>query len=170
MSEGNFFGGHTTFFNSGTINNQAGSIINVYDLIVGLGNVTNNGTLVTITFTVGSVSGTTALTLYGVQLTNETEYITVNVNSGSVTVVGGSALPDNPPPSGPPSPPPSENKPPFPPIKPIGPTLIEVGTTYVYNSSTFDLEGGRVRLRFDWGDGSLSSWSNLVSSNASVSF
>jgi hypothetical protein len=170
VSEGDFFGGYTTFFNPGTINNQAGTIINVYDLIVGPGNVTTNGTLVTITFTAGSVSGTSALTLYGVQLTNETEYISVSVSSGSVTVVGGSAPPEGPPPSGPPSSPPSENQPPVPPLKPVGPTLIEVGTEYVYNSSAFDPEGGRVRLRFDWGDGSLSNWSGLVSSNTSVSF
>jgi len=170
VSEGTFFGGYNTFFNPGTINNQAGTIINVYDLIVGPGNVTTNGTLITVAFTAGSISGTSALTLYGVQLTNETQYITVSVSSGSVTVVGGSAPPEGPPPSGPPSSPPSENEPPFPPLKPVGPTLVEVGTTYVYNSSAFDPEGGRVRLRFDWGDGSLSNWSGLVSSNTSVSF
>lgn len=170
VSEGNFFGGYTTFFNPGTINNQAGTIINVYDLIVGPGNVTTNGSFVSITFTAGSVSGTTALTLYGVQLTNETQYINVNVISGSVTVVGGSAPPNNPPPNGPSSPPPAENKPPFPPMKPAGPTLIEVGTTYVYNCSAFDPDGDRVRLRFDWGDGALSNWSGLVSLNTSVSF
>ncbi|HVQ00730.1 MAG TPA: hypothetical protein VMT57_04375, partial [Candidatus Thermoplasmatota archaeon] len=48
VTEGDFFQGYSTFFNNGTIDNQAGTIINVYDLIVGQGNVTTNGSLVMI--------------------------------------------------------------------------------------------------------------------------
>jgi chitodextrinase len=169
VAEGDFFGGHTTFFNPGTINNQAGTIINIYDLIVGPGNVTTDGTLVTISFTARSASGTSALTLYEVQLTNETEYIDVSLHSGSVTVVGGSAPPSNPPPSEPPSSP-EVNAPPSAPVKPLGPALVESGVMYVYNGSAFDSDGDSVRLRCDWGDGSLSSWSTFVDSNVSVSF
>jgi PKD repeat protein len=165
VSEGGFFSGYTTFFNPGTINNQAGTIINIYDLIVGLGNVTNEGTLVTITFTARSSSGTSALTLYGVQLTNETEYISVSVQSGSVTVEGESA-PPTPPPSGPPS---EENSPPSAPLTPVGPSLVEVETVYQYNSSAVDPDGDQVRLRFDWGDGTRSNWSGFVTSATSVS-
>ncbi len=88
-----------------------------------------------------------------------------------MTVTGGSnPPPPNPPPSGPPeNPPASENTPPNAPLKPVGPTLVEAGTVYQYNSSAVDPDGDSVRLRFDWGDGSLSPWSNLVSSNTSVS-
>lgn len=164
VSEGDFFDGYTTFFNPGTINNQAGTIINIYDLIVGSGNVTQSGSFVNIAFTAGSVSGTTTVSLYDVRVTNETEYIEASVTSASVTVSGGSS-----PPSEPPSPP-LENEPPFAPVKPTGPTFIEIGAPYVYNSSAVDPKGGRVRLRFDWGDGSLSNWSDFVSSNSSVSF
>lgn len=167
VSEGNFFTGFTTFFNPGTINNQAGTIINVYDLIVGQGNVTSNGSFVTIAFTAGSTSGTSAVTLYGVQLANETEYINVSVRSASVTVTGGSSPPGGG--GGPPVSPPSGNEPPGAPVKPVGPTFIEMGTAYAYNSSAVDPEGGRVRLRFDWGDGTMSDWSSWVASNASVS-
>ena len=39
---------------------------------------------------------------------------------------------------------------------------------YQYNSSAVDPDGDSVRLRFDWGDGSLSPWSDLVSSGTSV--
>jgi chitodextrinase len=169
VSEGDFFEGYTTFFNPGIINNQAGTIINVYDLIVGQGNVTTNGSFVTIVFTARSISGSSAVTLYGVQVTNETEYINVSVSSASVMVTGGSSPPPSPPPSEPPVSPPIENAPLGAPVKPVGPAFIEAGTINIYNSSSFDPEGGRVRLRFDWGDGSFSDWSGFVNSNVSVS-
>jgi chitodextrinase len=168
ISEGDFFSGYTTFFSPGTINNQAGTVINVYDLIVGQGNVTSNGSLVSITFT-GVSSGTSAVTLYGVRLTNETEYINVSVVSGSITVTGGGTPPVNPPPSGPPVTPPAENVPPSAPLKPVGPAFVEMGAVESYASSSFDPDGGRVRLRFDWDDGSLSDWSAFVDANVSVS-
>lgn len=61
------------------------------------------------------------------------------------------------------------NHPPNAPIKPIGPTLVEAGTVYQYNSSAVDPDGDSVRLRFDWGDGSISPWSDFVASDTSVS-
>jgi len=163
VSEGDLFEGYTTFFNPGTMNNQAGTIVNIYDLIVGPGNVTSSGSFITINFTALSASGTTTLTLYDVRVTNETEYIEISVSSASVTVTGGS----NPPPSGPPSNPPG-NEPPLSPVKPDGPTFIELGTAYVYSSSAVDPDGDQVRLRFDWGDGSFSNWTGFVVSNTSV--
>ena len=167
VSEGDFFAGYTTFFNAGTIDNTAGRIINIYDLIVGPGNVTGAGSLVTINFTARSTSGTSALTLYDVRLTNESAYLSSSVVSGGVTVTGGSSPPPvTPPPDNPPA---GENTPPNAPLKPVGPTLVEAGTLYSYTSSAVDPEGDQVRLRFDWGDGSLSAWSGLVVSNMSVS-
>jgi len=92
------------------------------------------------------------------------------VVSGAVTVAGGSNPPPNPPPSEPPeNPPAEENTPPYAPLKPVGPTLIEAGTIYSYSSSAVDSDGNSVRLRFDWGDGYMSGWSDFVSSNTSVS-
>jgi len=42
VSEGDIFDGYTTFFNDGTIDNNAGTIVDVYGLIVGAGNVSDN--------------------------------------------------------------------------------------------------------------------------------
>jgi len=168
VSEGSFFKGYSTFFNSGTIDNVVGTIVGIYDLIVGPGNVTNTGTFIFVNFTAKSRSGTATLTLYdwGV-VTNETVLIPVNVTTARVTVNG--PPPYNPPPIEPSPPPPSQNQPPSSPMKPLGPALIGVGVPYVYNSSAVDPDGDRVRLRFDWGDGSLSNWTEFVSSNAQVS-
>ena len=88
VSEGNIFTGHTTFFNAGIINNVAGTIINIYDLIIGPGNVSSPGSLVTISFTGKTVSGTSVLDLSNVGVTNEVGYVSLSVSDGSVTVLG----------------------------------------------------------------------------------
>ncbi len=82
------------------------------------------------------------------------------------------------PPDNPPGPPPSVsteldfipeiNNPPDIPIKPSGPTFIELGVEYEYSTSTVDDDGNQVRFRFDWGDGNYSDWSEFVTSNVSV--
>jgi len=170
VSEGSFFDGYNTFFNAGIIDNVAGTIVNIYDLIIGPGNVTGAGSFVTINFTAKSTSGTSSLTLWEVRVTNEIDYIGITVTSASITVIGSNPPTPNPPPNGPPiSPPSSENNPPHAPLKPSGPTLIELGTSYMYSSAAFDPDGDQVRLRFDWGDGSLSEWTSFVDSNTSVS-
>ena len=51
VTEGTIFTGYTTFFNAGTINNTAGTIVDVYGLILGTGTVSSPGSLVTIPFT-----------------------------------------------------------------------------------------------------------------------
>ena len=77
--------------------------------------------------------------------------------------------PGNPPINKPPeNPPAEENTPPNAPLKPVGPTLVEAGTVYQYNSSAVDPDGDQVRLCFDWGDGSISPWSDFVTSGTSV--
>ena len=165
--EGDFFRAYnTTFFSPGIIDNVAGTIVNVYDLIVGSGNVTNAGSLIRINFTARSTSGISTLSLYDVRLTNESDYIEIAVSSGSVTVTGGSSSPPSEPPGNPPA---GENTPPNPPPKPVGPTLVELGPSYSYSSSAIDPDGDQVRLRFDWGDESLSDWTNFVDSNTTVS-
>jgi chitodextrinase len=169
VSEGNLFVGYATFFNPGTIDNTAGTIVNIYDLIVGPGNVTNAGTFISVNFAAKSTSGSTTFALYDLGVTNEADYIQVNVTTASVIVEGLSTESRNPPFSGPPYIPPSlQNTPPYPPMKPSGPTLVELGVTYVYRSSAIDPDGDYVRLRFDWGDGSFSNWTDFVSSNTQV--
>ncbi len=169
VTEGDIFDGFTTFFYAGVINNSAGTIMNIYDLIVGEGNVTETGSLVLITFTAKSYNGTSAVNLYDVLMTNETDYIEVNVFSGGVTVIEGSDPPDIPPPSEPPvTPPGSDNIRPSPPLKPVGETNVTVGTLSSYRSAASDPDGDVVRLRFDWGDGVLSNWTDFVASNTPV--
>jgi PKD repeat protein len=157
VSEGTIFNGYTTFFNAGIINNTAGTIINVYGIIQGVGVVSNQGSLVSLSFTARSASGVSTVGLYGVGVTNETHYVPITVMNGGVTI----SIPSNSPPS-------SHNQPPFSPMKPQGPIRITVGVLYMYNSSAVDPDGDRVRLRFDWGDGSLSSWTEFVASNTLV--
>ena len=163
VAEGTVFDGYTTFFNPGVIDNTAGTIINVYNLIIGPGTITNPGSFITINFTARSTSGTSSVRLYDVRVTNETDYIPITVSSASVTVIGD---PVPPPPSDPPE---SDNTAPSPPLTPVGPTSIEKDTSYQYSSAAVDPDGDLVRLRFDWGDGTLSNWTELIASNSTVS-
>ena len=66
MSIGDIFDGYMTFFNPGTIDNIAGSIVHIYGLIVGVGNVSANGSFINISFTAKSKSGVSQLHLYNV--------------------------------------------------------------------------------------------------------
>ena len=86
VSEGDIFSGYPTFFNSGIINNSAGTIINVFGLIIGEGNVTDPGSLVTISYSSKSDIGNTTLDLYDIGITNETEYLSIVSNNGEVVV------------------------------------------------------------------------------------
>ena len=177
VTDGDIFSNFSTFSNSGTINNSSGTIVDIYSLIVGPGNVSDNGTFATISFTAKEFSGTSQIEFLDVGkwtgVTNETGYIPITVYSGSVEVIGGSSPP-------PPPPPPSgggggappiyeENNPPETPLKPSGPTYIEIGTEYTYSSSAIDPDSDQIRIRFDWGDGNLSDWSEFVDSNTTVS-
>lgn len=84
VTEGTIFTGYTTFYNPGIINNTAGTILNVYGLIVGAGVVTNPGSLMTVSFTAQPASGATTIGLYGVGVTNETAYVPLTVTNGTV--------------------------------------------------------------------------------------
>jgi PKD repeat protein len=157
VSEGTIFNGYTTFFNAGTINNTAGTIVNVYGILQGAGVVSTPGSLVSLSFTARSASGMSTVGLYGVGVTNETHYIPITITNGSVTINTFSNSPAS-----------SQNQPPYTPMRPQGPTRIIVGVPHMYNSSAVDPDDDRVRLRFDWGDGSLSNWTAFVTSNTLV--
>jgi hypothetical protein len=86
VTEGNIFSGYTTFFNPGTINNTAGTIVDVYGLIIGTGSVSNPGNCVYISFTAHLVSGTSPIGLYNVGVTNATSYVPISVTNGSVVL------------------------------------------------------------------------------------
>lgn len=165
VTEGDIFDGYTTFFNPGTIDNNAGTIVDVYGLIVGHGSVSEIGTFVTISFTIKDASGTSSLDIDDVGVTDEAGYISIDVNDGSVVVQGtggGGYIPPMGEDMG-------GNTAPEAPVKPSGPTFVEMGVEYVYTSSAVDVDGDQIRFRFDWDDGNFSGWSEFVASNTSVS-
>ncbi len=271
VAEGDIFNSYSTFFNSGIINNTEGSIINVFGLIIGQGNVTDPGNLVTISFSSKSDIGNSTLDLYDVGITNETSYISILTNDGNITIdypnythifseetptdnsidvpisssylsvlinntegnqfyweitsspnIGSNSANNesngskicniseisysttytwfvkckdlvsnewtnqsylfttidettSPPGGGggggviiqnniivP-------NNPPNKPLTPIGPIFIEKEVLYEFSSSSIDSNGDKIRYRFDWGDGTISDWSDLQLSNLNVS-
>jgi len=87
VTEGNFFKPtYNTFFNPGIINNTQGKIINIYNLIIGQGNVTTSKNLFNVTFTIVG-SGYSNISLSNLGLVNETQYITgVTLNNASLFI------------------------------------------------------------------------------------
>jgi len=63
---------------------------------------------------------------------------------------------------------PVTNNPPNTPTTPNGTTLGYVNTTYEYSTNTTDLDNDQVKFRFDWGDGAISDWTELVESGSTV--
>ncbi len=61
------------------------------------------------------------------------------------------------------------NQPPTTPTTPSGTSSGQVNVSYTYSSSTTDPEGGRVALRFDWGNGDTSNWTAYVNSGVVAS-
>lgn len=61
-----------------------------------------------------------------------------------------------------------QNHPPETPDNPLGPTFIEAGIQYTYCAFTHDPDADLIRYRFDWGDGSISNWTQLETSNIPV--
>ena len=133
VTEGNIFSGYSTYFNSGTINNTAGTVVDVYNLIIGLGNVSVNGTLVSINFTAKNVTGISTMDLYDVGVTNETAYVPIAVNNGTAQV-------DATPPE----------------IVDNSPASGTTGDTYTFNVSVIDNvdTAGELTVKVDWSHGS----------------
>lgn len=73
VTEGNLFSqsGANTFFNSGTIDNDAGTVTNVYDVILGSTNVSSPGVLANIDFMSGSTTGTATLSLSNIVISDK---------------------------------------------------------------------------------------------------
>lgn len=85
VREGSFFSGYQTFFNAGIIDNAQGRIVNMYDLIVGPGNVTVANAIITITFQAVGY-GSSNISLYDVGITNETMYIPSSFTNASIFI------------------------------------------------------------------------------------
>lgn len=86
VTEGDIFQEYTTFFNPGSIDNSGGTIEDIYDLILGTGEVSSSGTFITVSFLAKSVLGTSAIDLVNVGVANNTGYVPIVVSDGSVTI------------------------------------------------------------------------------------
>lgn len=84
--EGNIFNDYMTFFNPGIIDNEGGTIIDIFGLILGLEESSNPGIIVTINFSAELYTGDSDLELYDIGICTNMGYITTNVEDGSVTV------------------------------------------------------------------------------------
>jgi hypothetical protein len=87
ITEGKLFtqGGATTFFNGGTINNSAGTVINIFNTLIGRYNVTSQGTFIKINATVVGTSGTSSINLTNVKISDPNgNPVALNVINGSV--------------------------------------------------------------------------------------
>uniref|UniRef100_A0A7V3VUP4 PKD domain-containing protein n=1 Tax=candidate division WOR-3 bacterium TaxID=2052148 RepID=A0A7V3VUP4_UNCW3 len=57
---------------------------------------------------------------------------------------------------------------PEPPSPPSGPSLGKPDSLYMFSSSAFDPDGDSISIRFCWGNGDTSEWSNFVANNQIV--
>jgi hypothetical protein len=86
---GNFFNGFEAFITPNMIiDNVNGSVTKLYGLVLGAGNKTQDGCLVTIIFTALNVTGVSPLFLVDVGIANETQYLPSQITNGTVQVYG----------------------------------------------------------------------------------
>jgi hypothetical protein len=88
VSRGTIFENYKDFFSPGVLDNNNGTIVNIFNLIVGSGslNMTSNpGSLVKITFYCVA-PGMSKINIYDTKLTNATGYIPVTLTNSSVVV------------------------------------------------------------------------------------
>lgn len=83
--EGDFFSGFSTFFNNGSIDNNDGVIKDLYNLVIGQGNVSGSGTIIDVSF-IAIGCGSSDLFLFDVGVTNESMYLSSSVVNGSIFV------------------------------------------------------------------------------------
>jgi len=88
VTKGNLFGGFTTFFSPGTIDNAAGTISSIWAAILQQGgSVAAPGTFVRVNFTAKTTPGTSPVVLSKVIVGDtEAKAVPVNATNGSVTV------------------------------------------------------------------------------------
>jgi len=162
ISKGDIFNNSETWFNSGTIDNSIGYIDNVYGLLMENITVTNSGSLAIISFTANELNSTTILHLNDTGITNESSYIHIILNNGTI-IIGNS---DNPP-DDPIEP---SNKPPYTPKKPSGINFGFTNITYYFVSATSDPDDDQIEYLYDWNDGTKEIWIGSFNSNEVVSY
>lgn len=62
-----------------------------------------------------------------------------------------------------------KNRPPYTPCSPSGPNIGVINKVYNFSSITIDPNGDSIAIRFDWGDGDTSDWSELAESDKGLS-
>jgi len=143
VEEGALFKDYTTIFNNGTIDNKNGTITKIYSVIIGSGNTTKNGIFATLSFTAKQKTGRSAIHIFDVRVTNETELVPIVVYDSNVDVGDIDQ---------------SENQAPNPPEKPFGSIYGFINTTYHYSSLTYDADNDELYYLFNWGDNTNSGW------------
>lgn len=89
ITEGDLFkqNGAGTFFNNGTISNSLGTVINIFDAIIGPANVSTPGTFIIINVTATGSSGTCGINLSNVIISDPYgNNVALNVANGSITI------------------------------------------------------------------------------------
>lgn len=89
ITEGNLFKqkGDTTFFNGGIINNPSGTVVNIFDAIIGKSSISNPGTFIIINMTaIGSI-GTSRINMSNVKISDPNgNPVALNVINGTVSI------------------------------------------------------------------------------------
>ena len=90
ITEGSLFrqnGIKTTFFNGGIINNSSGTVINIFDAILGRANVSTPGTFIIINMTAIGSYGMSGINLSNAKISDQNGIlIFLNVKNGSITI------------------------------------------------------------------------------------
>lgn len=90
ITEGSLFkqnGIKTTFFNSGIINNSSGTVINIFDAILGRANVSTPGTFIVINMTAIGSYGMSGINLSNAKISDpDGNIIALNITNGSVKI------------------------------------------------------------------------------------
>jgi hypothetical protein len=84
VTEGNLFEGYPTFFVVHDIDNDNGYLV-AYSLIIGTGNVSNEGNFATITFNT-TAQGVSFLNFYSAGVTNETQYVGLSIENAGIYI------------------------------------------------------------------------------------
>lgn len=91
VSSGTIFNGYQVFFSNGTVNTSSGKLEKLYSVILGSGNVSDSGSLISITFK-SLKAGIAPIVLENVGICNETAYLPVDVVDGTIYIDNSSPL------------------------------------------------------------------------------
>ena len=86
ISEGTILDEYDTYFSSGSIDNENGQVTNIFNLIIGSGNTSNPGSLISIEATALQTLGISPIHLYNVGVTDELSYLPTILHDGSICI------------------------------------------------------------------------------------